>query len=1154
MLSEKLLNWIETNSLSVKIETNKLLTIDDVGKFLVLDEKEKIFDEDFTLILTDSDYVLAEQVDYILFLFGDRFYYTDKLTKPDLQEFKYLGKVNTIMDQQDIPFVGVHGGYDLCNGSRRYDDWCKKAKFLGITTLGICEENTLAGVLPFYKSCDKYKINIVVGECVTVKNEFGNYQVRLYCKDKEVGWKNLLSINKYINVDNKKFITEEQLFSKSDGLICLLTPEVSLSQIYQRYKEKSKFSLYFQFDLTEWSSQDKEETVLANIQEYLDNYLTELLPVLVNDSYYLDKEDFRIRKLLNKIGHVGFKNQSKNQYFKNIDDYSNEIIEVFPDMGNALELLDILIETTIDVFKDLSFTLITGKTYLPKYEMSDSESLKFKTNEELLYDYIQRGLQTKVTDKGKHPKKYIDAVENEMKVIRSGGFIDYFLILADIYRYCDENGIWYGIGRGSAAGSVTLWLTGVTGIDPLQFSLFFERFLNAGRVEKAGTLPDVDCDFQTSRRPDVKKYIEEKYGHDQVISIGTYGTFKLRNALKDMGRVYGVDSSTVNYISPLLPDPEQQQPQPLSDLFIAASGNEKNRKTTQVKDFIQKYYEVIENLPLCLNQPKNSSIHAAGVVITPKEFGTAYEQIPIKEQDGILASEWEGHWVDEAGLLKLDILGLQQLDKFWSISELIKTNYNKIVKLEDIPLDDEKVYDLFKKGYNEDVFQLGAIGLKNYCKQLQPDTIEDLIATVALYRPGPIESGTHTKYVKVKNGEESPEPDQGCEEITKNTHGLIVYQEQVMQICQHIADFTLVEADDVRKALGKMKPEIVKGYKDTFLDRAVKNGYNRQNMEILWAKMEAFAAYAFNRSHAACYAITGYYSQWYKVHYPLEFWLTSLQFANDDARVDRVTEILNTSSISVKSVDINYSSVEFTASVENNAIYWSLLSVKWVGEEIVKTIIKERETNGSFYSLEEFYKRVKGQPGINTRSISHLIISGAFDSISESKFIEQRFKLLDDFHKLVNKPLKDEYVEMEKWREHQWVLAQKELTGFGIVSYREIILNSELSLKSQLYRTNKEILYDEEESIRTQEFVISGILEEVVERNSKNGPFAQLRIRDNTDPIYITVWNETYSVYKEKLVKSSIGGIVVLNGNLQDDTYKSQNVLHTHNKTKIDFI
>ena len=306
----------------------------------------------------------------------------------------------------------------------------------------------------------------------------------------------------------------------------------------------------------------------------------------------------------------------------------------------------------------------------------------------------------------------------------------------------------------------------------------------------------------------------EKYGYHQVTSIGTYGNFKLKSAVKDIARTRGIDSSLLNYITAFLPSPMQQQPSFFGELFEVAS----QRKL--IYDFVQQNSELIEEVPLCLNQPKNASIHAAGVVIVPKEYGTIYEQMPVKEQDGVLVSEWEGHFIDDAGFLKIDVLGVQQLDKFAAISKLIQSQLGEtITSFENIPLDDDDVFNLFRQGFNEDVFQLGALGLKAYCKELEPDSIEDLIATVALYRPGPIESGTHKKYIKVKQGIEKSDPDPGCEEITNKTHGLIVYQEQVMQICQHVANFSLVEADDIRKALGKMKPEIVKGYRDWETDR-----------------------------------------------------------------------------------------------------------------------------------------------------------------------------------------------------------------------------------------------------------------------------------------------------------------------------------------------
>lgn len=1151
--------WVDSNYLSINFLSEKIFEIKNVGKFLILQGLYKkeisknevvyedtgevenlcIISKEFSLLLSDKEYELANEVNFLCFNFGSKWYYSDQISQPKLQELRYLGVPNLVNEIVDFPFLGIHGGYDLCNGSRTYNDWCKKAKFLQISTLGLCEENTLAGVVSFQNSCKKNGIRSIVGESINVQFEDGNrYFLKLFCKDIK-GWKQLLSINTIINVINHGFITSQELIQKqSDSLILVLNPTLKPQLITQF--SKTSFITVYSLDFSEWESQDRDRECLENFQNYITTQ--PFPPVVIQDAFYLEKQDSKVRRILGLISQSNFKNYSPSQYFKNIDDFYLEALDIVDEVEKFEELFYSGIINTIEYFDNIDFSVISGEFYLPRYEMSEIEKEKYTTNEELLYSYIEKGLEEKVVAKNLDYQTYLDRVNKEWDVIQRGGFIDYFLILCDVYRFCDEEGIWYGVGRGSAGGCLISYLCNIVSIDPIHYNLIFERFLNEGRL--GHSLPDIDCDFMGSRRDEIKRYLEKKYGEDYVMSIGTYGTFKLKNSFKDLTRVKGFDSSLCNYITSFFPDPGQQQPQYYWELIQQAC------KFKPIYDFISKYPEPIEELPLILNQPKNSSIHAAGVVIVPKEYGTIYEQLPVKQQDGLLVSEWEGHFIDEAGFLKIDVLGIKQLDKFASISKLIKEQLNKNITFKDVILDDQQVFDLFRQGSNEDVFQFGASGLKAYCKELQPDNIEDLIATVAVYRPGPIESGTHMKYISRKNGKELVDSDPGCEEITKNTYGLIVYQEQVMQICQHLAGFSLVEADDIRKGLGKMKREIVDKYEEEFMNRVISRGYERSSMKLLWEKMAAFASYAFNRSHAACYAITGYYSQWFKVHYPLQFWTISLQFSDDDDKPKRISEIRTTSTIQVLPVDINRSNLIFRGDLDTQSIYWALPSVKWVGEKVVSSILEERKNNGNFFTLEEFYHRMKSYSGVNSRAISHLIICGAFDEIENIKNYSERFRLLESFFKLIQQELKDDYKEMKSWSEHQWVLRQKELSGFGVFDFNYLLHSTPLVEKIHLYKENTFLL--QEDVLDSQQNIICiGLIEEIVERNSKNGKFGQVLLRDNSDSIYITLWNESWEKVKKDIKKDSI---LALSGTLLFDTYKNQNTIHTTRTTRIEIL
>lgn len=1133
-IEEKFESWCKTHSIKYELLGLKTYNVPSFGKVYVLEDRvyDKLLDSELSLILTDQEYTIIDSIapDYLVFKFGDTFYYSNTIHGIKLTPFLYVGEPDLVFGPIDFPYLGIHSGYELLSGSRRYKDYLQKIKWLGSTTCGICEENTLAGVISFQEECSKLGIRSIIGEQLTLHFEGGSNKIKLYCKDR-TGWHNLLKLHKIAHIDNDGVLSFKDLLDKLEGLVIVITTtiETNLLRLYTQLKTIHT-EVFFQFDFTEWDSQSKEIEVLEVLQCYLFNRKT-INTLLISDYYYLEKHHSYIRKTLGQIAGAGFRTLSSNQYVKTVDDYILEPLELIPDEELCYELVVSAIENTIVTFQNIDFKVLTGNFYLPKFPITNT------TPDSLLLQYITEGMESKIYPykTEKEISKYWERVEEEFRVISKGGFVDYFLILIDLYKFADREGIWYGIGRGSAAGCLISYLTGIVGIDPIEYNLFFERFLNEGRIGKS--LPDIDTDWQGSRRDEIKRYLEQKYGYDQVVSIGTYGTFKLKNTVRDLARFKGVDITTVNYVTKHFPEPQQQTPQNFYELFEVVSKNK------QLYDFVQKHHTIIEDVPLLLSQPKNASIHAAGIIITPIENGTAYEQLPVKKQNDLLVSEWEGHYIDEAGFLKIDVLGIRQLDKIADISDLIFKRYNKRVTFSEIKLDDQKVFDKFRGGWNEDVFQLGGLGLKGYTKDLQPDNIEDIIATVALYRPGPIESGTHLKYIKRKNKVEEVTYYPGTEEITSKTFGLIVYQEQVMQICQKIANFSLVEADDIRKALGKMKPEIVKGYRDTFLERSSR--YPKHIMESLWQEMEGFAAYAFNRSHAACYAITGYYCQWYKTHYPLEFWTISLQYSDDSERPDRISEIYRTSNIQIQTVDINYSGTSFISDISTNTIYWSLPSVKFVGDKVVESIFKEREERGKFYSFEEFLSRVQQySSSINKRAISHLIICGAFDKIENFHSCKDRYRLLQ---KLYGEELKEEYQEMSTWEEYQWVLKQREFTGFGFFDFESIILSSQLTSKISFWKQNQDIISTNLDVV--ENVLVAGVIESFIERKSKNGKFCELQVRDNTELVYITVWSDFYDNSF-----SQLGKTILFYGQIVYDSYKKINVVHSCKKTKFQIL
>ena len=1188
---EGLKNWLALNNIKHKyIEERVFKCANKTYVLLLHKQQNKILNQNMTLLLSEEDLSLLERylIDRFVILFGDKFYYIDDT---DLFEKSVFDEVGDIVGtdlyiqnmhpllyigestvEQKLPHLGIHGGYDICNGSRSYADWCTKAKWIGITTLGICEENTLAGTLLFQAACQSAKINSIIGETIVIQYDSSTqYHLKLYCRDIE-GWRNLCRINAKINISILKSIQLKDLLDLSQGLICVLTPTIPLDKIITEVKLIFK-EIYYQLDFVEWDNAVKEEDWLVNnIQLYLEHYSNSIKPLSLYDSYYLEQGDNEIQKVLWRIGKKdNFKYRSRDRYFKTFDEYSKQAFNLF-DIENSDKACSILIQAAdnLKMFEEILFRIPVGEKHLPEYELTQDQLTQFQTSDNLFWYLINKGLQEKVIDKGLDVDVYLERIQQEVEVIELGHVKDYFLIVWDILNFCKQNEIIYGVGRGSAAGCLVSYLLGIVQIDPIHYDLLFERFLNKGRVGKS--LPDIDNDIQGSRREEVKRYVEERYGEDYVAGIGTYGTFKMRAALKDLIREIGGDSKEANYISAILEEEDK-----FIDLFTKALDPTVNPR---LYHFVKKHSYQINHIPQLFKQPKTQSIHAAGVIIVPKGNGPIYRQLPVKKMNDIVITEWEGAQIEEAGFLKVDILGIKQLDKFDEIIRLIKENRGETIVLNDIPLDTDGVYRFFQKGFNEDVFQFGGGGLKGYCKVLRPDNIEDLIATVALYRPGPIEINAHEKYAKIKNGELEPQYYFGLEQITKATYSQIVYQEQIMRIVQELGGFSLVEADDIRKAMGKKLLDVMVKYKQLFVDGAVAKGCPQDEANRLWTDMEGFAGYAFNRSHAACYGITGYYSQWLKYSYPLEFWLTSLKYSKDDQVQSRIAEIKHIAEgISIKGPDVIHSQRHYHGDVKTNTIYWSLNSIKHVGEVALKEIERLR-SESSFFDLEDFVKavqldrekrRLALQPGerinspINRRVICNLIIAGAFDIIEKVKRPYQRGDVLSKYFEILHPELRKDqmrfqpklwqdrmgiyYDFLEYNQDYKWILEQRKLCGFGSIDY--IPLLKDLPYKNRgLFKENGEILSTGEEGTKA---IVAGVVESIAIRQSKNGNFAQVLVHDGFAELYLTVWADTFQS-KEAEITASKGKLIFMDGEIKYDAYKKQKTIHSKSYTKLEIL
>lgn len=643
--------------------------------------------------------------------------------------------------------------------------------------------------------------------------------------------------------------------------------------------------------------------------------------------------------------------------------------------------------------------------------------------------------------------------------------------------------------------------------------------------------------------------MEQRFGIEQVCAVGTYTTLQLKAALTDLSKLYGVSIPTIRSISKRINGLDDKT---IEDFLKLAC------RDGEVKSFVNKYPELINAIFLILGQPKAPSIHACAMMIFPNEK-TLYEWCPVKKQKDMIVSEWEGGELDEAGFLKEDILGIEQLDKFTDILNLIEKNTGKRINLyKDIPLDDPEVFEFFKKGWLGDIFHFGAKGLSNYVTKVQPESIEDLIACICLYRPGPMENNYHNEFLLRRSGDRETEFPIGSEEILKDSFGLMLTQEHIMLLCQQLAGFSLQKADDVRKAMGKkimekiksIRPDFVRGY----IDRYSRKGVDEEYANDLWSKMEEFGKYAFNKSHAAAYSINGYNSLWLKVHYPIEFWSVTFSRASKDDYPFYINEIRQSGNIKLNPVDINKSSTNIVADKEDGSLYWSINSVNQVGEKAQEQIIKERGENGPYFSLEEFIDRHNFKnSAVNKSVIENLIYSGAFDVLEQSTSYPNTYRLREyllntyrTVHKVKIDKDKDEYelaLSKSKTREDWWwQLQQKKRSGFGFFNY-EYLVDKYLSdrVDQGVFSDLKNI---EEIADSYKIAMIGGYVLEYEEKNSRKGTFARIILESNYEIIKVIIYAEIFDRCKD-LVRTSEKNILLVTGRIIWSDFDGCYVLQT---------
>lgn len=696
-----------------------------------------------------------------------------------------------------------------------------------------------------------------------------------------------------------------------------------------------------------------------------------------------------------------------------------------------------------------------------------------------------------------------------------------------------------------------------------------DAFVDKGLVPGGhAALPDIDVDYASDRRQEIKEYLEERYntgGRRRVFSAGTFTTMQLKAALKDVARVHHVPHHTVNYITAMLDDGLDW-----TGLFRMAAANRK------LKDFIRTYPEVIEDVRLLLGQPRAASVHASAIIVTPEtrdgRTAECFDFLPVRKTDGMLVSEFDGYSVDEIGLLKEDVLATKELAKLSAVIALVNEHYKQELSVERITsreLKDEKTYRLLAEGNTQNVFQFSSPGITRFIQDVRPDCIEDLIAVNALYRPATLDIGATEDYIRYRRGEVAPVYDYGCYEATKNTFGIMVYQEQFMSVAHTLGGFDLGKTDLLRKAIGKKKADLMATLKADFIAGAIRNGCPDYEAETIWHKIEVAGKYSFNRSHAAAYALTAYCGAWLKANFPSAFYTVALQWADDREIPALMSEMERCSSAKIVPPDINRSGMEFYTDYTTDEIFWSLTRIRQVGMKTVEYIVSER-ARGPFESVENFIHRVfryklkkynywddPDNPDeavkvpVNARHVKNMILAGCFDRVEKVRAVTERHVVLERAARELGFALPEKDFPAEtRDRHYFWSQQQIAVSGIGSIDYRRIFDNSaaRAAVKGKAsYLSLEEVARDGNDGRRA---AICATVAEVTEHLYKDREtgsskrFAKLTLSQNNRLVECVCWNDYYAAHRAE-IQSLKDKVVIITAMVRYSDYSGCNTLQT---------
>ena len=1031
-------------------------------------------------------------------------------------------------------FIHLHNHSDnsLLDGAQTINTIINTMDDLSMDSVALTEHGNLFGAISFYNQAKSSGVKPIIGcEVYVAKGSRfdkekgaigGHYNHLILLAQNFEGYKNLMKIVTHGYLEGfyyKPRVDLEVLKKHNEGLICLsacLKGSLAETLVYSGYESgKTIAEEYSKIFPNRYYIELQNHGIPEEIQniKLASKLAKEMnLPLIAtNDAHYALQDHHTAHDVHICIG-TGkqltdtkrLKYFGKEFYFKSQD----EMFSLFKEFPEALE-------NTRAITDSIDLEIPMGDYHLPWYQIPENSEIK--DINDYLKNICEKGMEKKFSEP---TKELTERLNYELSVIKKMGFASYFLITADFVHYAKKNNIPVGPGRGSAAGSLASYCLDITDINPLKHNLLFERFLNPDRI----SLPDIDIDFCIERRNQVIDYIKSIYGEKSVTQIITFGKMNARGVIRDVGRVMGYSYSDVDKIAKLIPE----GPKMTLDKALKQSSELRTHSQNQ-------YQDLIENAKTLEGMNRHASIHAAGVVVAP---GKLTDFVPLyKSTNDDITTQYDMNELEKLGLLKMDFLGLRNLTVIDKTIDLVNKRLGKKIDINNIPLDDPKVYELFSKGLTVGVFQFESSGMREYLKKLEPKAIEDLIAMTALYRPGPMKNINH--YIDRAHGKEQVESIHPLlNEVLKETHGIIVYQEQVMEIAARIAGFTLAEADEMRKAVGKKISSLMKELSEKFINGAIKNGISKTQAVQIFDLIDKFAQYGFNKSHATAYSYISYQTAWLKTHYPADF--MSANLTSEMTNTDRVVVLINECrklNIKVSAPNINESVINFVP-INDSEISYGLNAIKNVGIKALEQSIETREKLGNFSSFFDFVSKVD-QRLVNKKVVESLIIGGAFDSIHENR--AQLFNAVDiaikygqQVHKTTSKNqinlfaneesfLKEpDLPDIQEWDNQEKLSKEKEVLGLYIsgnplLKYADIL--EELSNYDFIEKN-----YLKEDTLIKLGGAISSFK---LHYDKKNRPMAFFNLDCLGGQVEAIIFHEAFDKYKEII---NDGNIVFLVG------------------------